>query len=135
MTDGKPVPEPSADTTRFWEACDEERLVVQECTACGKRRFYPAAVCPACGHTEWTEVECSGRGTVRSHSTVHRPPSDAFADDVPYVVALVELDEGPMVMANVLDCDPGEVTTGAPVALTWESRGDRTLFQFVLADA
>jgi len=74
MTD-KPVPTPSEDTTRFWDACNDGRFVVQRCTDCGHERFYPAAACPNCWHTASEEVELDGSGTVESFTVVH-PRSD-----------------------------------------------------------
>lgn len=130
----KPVPTPSEDTVRFWEVCDEGRFVVQRCAECGRDRFYPAAVCPHCWCTDWDERELEGTGTVDSYTAVHRPPSDAFADDVPYVVALVSLADDVTVMSNV-HADPSDVSVGDPVTVVWEERDGRRLYHFRLEES
>lgn len=129
----KPVPTPSEDTAEFWDACNDGRFVVQRCTDCGRERFYPAAVCPDCWNTEWEEVELDGNGTVESFTVVHRPPTEAFGGETPYVVALVSLGTDVTVMANVL-ADPDAVSVGDAVELTWEERDGQRLYQFELAD-
>lgn len=127
------LPATSADTERFWAACDDGRFVVQRCTDCGRERFYPAAVCPDCWSRDFEEVELDGRGTVESYTVVHHAPREAFEDDVPYVVALVGLSDDVTVMANVRG-DPEAVAVGDPVTLCWEERGDRQLYQFELEE-
>jgi uncharacterized OB-fold protein len=120
----KPVPTPNADTRPFWDACNREELIYQYCRACDRAQFYPRAMCTAChGHDlEWRTS--SGRGTVCTFTVNHRPPNVAFQDDVPYAIALVDLDEGFRMMMNVLDCDPDSVHIGMRVAVTFESRGE-----------
>ena len=127
----KIVPTPSEDTAEFWAACDDGRFVVQECEPCGHQRFYPANVCPECWSTEWTDVELDGDGIVESYTVVHRAPSETLRDETPYVVALVSMNDDVTVMANVL-ADPSDVSVGDPVALEWEVRNGRRLYQFRL---
>lgn len=129
----KPVPTPSEDTTRFWDACNDGRFVVQRCTDCGHERFYPAAVCPNCWNTASEEVELDGNGSVESFTAVHRAPTEAFEGETPYVVALVRMGSDVTVMANVL-AEPADVSIGDSVELIWEERGDQQLYQFELAE-
>lgn len=75
---------------------------------------------------EWAEP--SGRGIVLTYTTVHQPPSPAFT--APYVLAVIELAEGPRMMANVVDCAPDTVRVGTPVQVTFEPRGDVAIPQF-----
>jgi len=97
----KPLPVPNADTAAFWEGCACGELRLQRCTACGTAQFPPRVVCAACqsGAPAW-EV-ASGRGRIASYTRVHRPPSPAFKADLPYVVALVALEEGPRIMLGL----------------------------------
>jgi uncharacterized OB-fold protein len=130
----KPRPDPSPDTEAFWERCNDGELVVQECTDCGERRLYPNDACPACWSDASTDVVCEGTGTVATYTVSHRPNGEAFADDVPYVLALIELDEGVTVMSNLLDVDPEAVSVGMDVELAWEQRGDQRIYQFEPAE-
>ena len=119
-------------TTPFWEATKDKKFLVQRCGACDKPIFYPREVCPTClssDSLEWRES--TGKGTVYAVSVQHRPANPTMADRVPYVVALVELDDGIRVMSNVIGCDPGDVAIGDAVRVTWEELSDgRNLPQF-----
>ena len=119
----KPLPPVNADTAPFWEACAEGRLLIQHCRACGGRQFYPRLVCTACGGAalDWKDV--SGRGALKTWTVIRRAVSAAFEADVPYVVALIELDEGPVMMTNLVDCDPEALEIGQAVRVTFEPRG------------
>ena len=116
----KSAPEPTSETQPYWDGCKNHELRIQKCTACGHYQFYPRIYCTACmsDAVEW--VKASGRGTVLSCTTVYRPVTKAFADDVPYVVALITLDEGPQMMSNVVGCAPEAVKIGMPVEVTFE---------------
>ena len=87
-------------------------FVMPRCEACGKFHFYPRPVCPHCGGKRLAWVAASGRGEVYSHSTVHRAPSPAFKDQVPYVVAIVKTDEGPHLLSRVAGIAPEAVRIG-----------------------
>ena len=97
----EPLPVPNADTSAFWEGCARGELRLQRCTACGAAQFPPRIVCAAC-HAEAPALEvASGRGRIASYTRVHRPPSSAFKAKLPYVVALVTLEEGPRIMLGL----------------------------------
>ncbi len=120
----KPVPHWDNVTRPFWEATAEGRLLYQECPACGNRQFYPRAACTACGaDPEWREA--SGRGTVHTFTVIRQFGGPGFKDELPYVVAMVDLDEGVRLMGNVTDCDPEAVRIGDPVELHWAAVDDR----------
>jgi uncharacterized OB-fold protein len=130
-----PLPEPSAESTPFWAAAKESRLVLPRCNACGSTWFPPTHACPSCGSTEHAWIAASGRGKVFSFVVVHRVYHPGFADKVPYVVAVIELDEGPRMLSNVVGIPPGEVRCDMPVRVTFkERRGDMTIPQFVPAE-
>lgn len=108
----KPLPLPTAETHEFWDACARDELLYQVCPRCAHVQFYPRRHCAACQAMEMQWRRSSGAGTVYSHTTVHRAPTPAFKADVPYVIALVDLDEGFRMMVNILGCDPADVQIG-----------------------
>ncbi|MCC7273772.1 MAG: OB-fold domain-containing protein [Alphaproteobacteria bacterium] len=118
---GKPLPVPDADSRHFWAGCRSHRLLLQRCRSCGTHRFPAGALCPACRSREADWIESRGRGTVFSWITVRHPvPRDVYAADVPYVVALVDLEEGVRMATNIVGCAPEEVTAGMPVEVAFE---------------
>ena len=116
----KPIPAPTHETQPYWEGCRAHELRVQRCDDCGTHQFFPRIYCTKCfgDHLRW--VKTSGRAKVASFTIVRRPVSPAFADEIPYAVALVTLDEGPTLMTNIVGCNPEEITVGMPVEVTFE---------------
>lgn len=116
------VPRPTPETAFWWENCCADRLLIQRCTACGNYQFYPRLNCCGClaGELEW--VEAAGLGTVETFTICRVPVAEAYAADVPYVVAIVRLVEGPAMMSNIIDCDPATVCSGMTVEVVFESR-------------
>ncbi len=122
----KPLPVADADSAPFWEACREGELRLQQCAGCAAYRYPPASLCPSCGggETRWTVL--SGRGRVFSWIVVVHPiPRAAYAEEVPYVVALIDLDEGARMASNIVGCAPGEVTAGMEVEVVFEKVTDQ----------
>jgi uncharacterized protein len=120
----KPLPAITEDGAPFWEGCRHRQLRVQRCTACGHLRWPPSILCPKClaEGGEWTAL--SGRGTIYSFIIVHRPQHPAFFDDVPYNVAIVELDEGVRMHSNVVECANEELRVGLPVEVVFDERNE-----------
>ncbi len=111
---GRPLPGPDMLSAGYWEAARRGELRIQECPACGHRQFYPRLLCTECGGTpEW--MAASGRGTVHTFTVVRKNLAPPFDRLTPYVVAVVELDEGPRMMGNVTHCDPDRVRIGMAV--------------------
>lgn len=111
----RPTPREDAESQPFWQAVREGRFVLPACRNCGKRHFYPRAVCPHCRSLEVGYASASGNGSIYSF-TVHRQPAGPeFASDVPYVVALVALDEGPRMLARIVGAEPEAVAIGQRV--------------------
>ena len=126
----QPVPTPESEA--FWQACAEGRLLIQRCNACGHQQFYPRALCTACSSPEVALVEAAGSGRVKSFTIIRRAVTEAYADDVPYVVALIELVEGPTMMSNIVECEAEDVFIGMSVSVRFEPRsGDISLPVFV----
>lgn len=129
----KPLPIIDEDSRPYWEAARRHELSLPQCNDCGKFHFYPRNFCPHCKGQSLTWKAVSGKGKVYSYTVPRVPISPAYQDSVPYVVALVELDEGPRIMANIIDCQPEEVEIGAEVEVTFQDVTDEiTLPQFRL---
>ena len=103
----------SHDTAFFWEGTAAGELRVQHCPACGTLRHPPGPMCPSCGADKPDYVVASGRGEVFSYVVHHHPPVPGR--DLPFVVALVELEEGVRMLGELVDVDPSTVTIGMPV--------------------
>ena len=116
-----PLPVPTPETRPFWEAARRHELCVQRCRACGNHFFYPRAACPHClaDDLEWRRV--SGRGTLHTFTVVHRGQR-GFPLPAPYVIAIVELAEGPRLMTNLIgiEPDPAKIRIGLPVEVVFE---------------
>jgi len=127
------APSMTADTQFFWDGVHEHRLLIQRCTACGALRHPPRPMCPACHALAWDTVEASGRGTVYSFVIPRHPPLPWFPQ--PYVVALVELEEGTRLVTNLVGVSPDAVTMGMPVHVRYEHfDGDLVLPMFTPED-
>jgi len=126
----RPRPNPTPLSRPFWDGTRRRELLVQRCRACGTHVFYPRYLCTACGSDALDWVRASGRGTVFTYTVARRPTHAAFADRVPYVIAVVELEEGPKLTTNIVGVDPEQVAIGMPVRATFEDVGDVTLVNF-----
>ena len=119
----KPLPVPDADTKPFWEACRQHELQGQKCSSCGRFRWSPCSLCPHCRSWEFDWVPLAGTGEVYSFVVVHYVSVPAFADDSPYVVAVVAIDgtDGEMrLTSNIIDCPPEDVRVGMRVTVAFE---------------
>lgn len=126
-----PLPVPTNESMPFWAAAKEGRLLIPRCRSCAHTWFPPTSACPSCGAEDFDWVESMGRGTVFSYVVVHRVYHPAFADKVPYVVAIIELEEGPRILSNVVGIAPHLVGCDMPVrAVFRERRGDMVIPQF-----
>jgi uncharacterized OB-fold protein len=118
---GKFIPRPRPETKAWWDACRGHKLMVQHCLQCGAFQFYPRIVCSKCmsDRLEWRQ-SC-GHGVVSTYTICRLPVGEGYADDVPYVIALIQLKEGPTMMSNIVQCDPDSVKTGMPVEVVFET--------------
>lgn len=117
-----PPPAFSADSKPFWQAARDERLLVKRCESCSRPFFPPRHLCPFCWSEKTSWTESRGIGTVYSFTVIHRPPAPEFAGRGPYIVALVDLVEGPRVMANIVGHDAMETAIGDRVTVCFEER-------------
>ena len=132
----KPLPDPGPVTQPFWDAAREHRLRIQRSKKTGRYVYYPRAVSPfgADDRLEWVDV--SGHGTIWSYTVARRATAPQWEEDVPYVIAIVELAEGPHMTANIIDCDPNSVRVGMQVEATFVDVTEQvTLVQFRPATA
>ena len=127
----RPMPVATDATRTFWDAAREHRLLIQHCSSCGKPQFFPRAFCQHCLSEELSWIECSGGATIYTFTVNHRAANAHMADKTPYVVAMVTLDEGVRMMANIVDSTPEEVRIGARVSVQWlDTPQQPTLPQF-----
>lgn len=117
-----PRPEPTALSRPFWQAAREKRLVLQRCEDCGTYRWTPQILCVRCHSQRYAWTPVSGRGLVYSFTVVHRAPTAAFT--TPYVIAVVKLDEGPLMLTNLIDCVPDDIRIDMPVEVVFEAIDD-----------
>lgn len=127
MTERKPKPEPVVQpwAQPYWDAAREHRLVLQYCNSCARHIHYPRIACPHCGSEELGWREASGRGTIYSYTVVEANAPSAFIEDIPYVVAVIRLEEGVQMLSNVVDCDPYTLRCDQPVEVKFTALNDR----------
>ncbi|MFI6601541.1 Zn-ribbon domain-containing OB-fold protein [Nonomuraea sp. NPDC050536] len=121
----KPVPRPTPETQPFWDGAAAGQLRIQRCLACERHYFYPRPSCPRCGSERVEWVTASGRGTLYSYVINHRP-ARGFEDEAPYVIAVVELEEGVRMMTNLVGVEitPENLPLDLPLRVVFEQRGD-----------
>ena len=116
----RPTPTSLPETEAFWQGCRDGVLLLQRCRDCGHLQYYPRAVCTGCLSSNLDWRRASGRGRIHSFTTVHRALSPAFEDDLPYVVAVIELEEGPRMVSRLRNCDTTRVSIDLPVEVAFE---------------
>lgn len=137
-TDPRPRPQPDPVTAFYWEAAAQGRLAMQHCRHCDQLQFPPDVCCVHCQSQDLDTKDVSGRGTLYSWAVVDRAMHAGFAGRLPYVVALVELDEQPglRLVTNLVEVPDGtELRAGLPLEVVFEDRGEVVLPQFRLVGA
>jgi uncharacterized OB-fold protein len=131
-TETVPWVPPIADTfsQAWWDACRQRRLLVRRCHGCAALHFPPRRACPVCWSEDVSWHEVSGRGTIYSYSVVRENDLPAFRDAVPYVVAVVQLDEGPRLMTTIIESPSDALAVDAPVEVSFVDRGAWTFPAF-----
>jgi uncharacterized OB-fold protein len=124
MAYAKPLPEITAESRPFWEGCRRREFLLQRCRACGAVQHYPRGVCAACWGDELAWTPSTGRGRIYTFTVTHRTQARGFRDELPYVLAWVELDEGVQVMTTIVGADPDRLAIGQPVRVTFEDATD-----------
>lgn len=118
----KPLPIPSPEVKPFWEGCKKHELWLPYCKGCQAFFFYPRDFCPRCFRWDVEWRRASGRGKLYTYAIQHRPAGPAWASDVPYITAIVELEEGPRLFTNLvgIDPDPQQIRCDMPVEVVFE---------------
>lgn len=131
MQTDKPEPRPTPETQPFWDGCAAGELRIPRCRRCTRHFFYPRPDCPHCGSSDTEWVASDGTATLYSYVISHRP-APGFADDVPYVIAVVQLPEGVRMMTNIVgvDPDPELLPLDMPLRVVFEKRGDVSIALF-----
>ena len=114
-----PVPVPTPDDREYWEGCARDELILQRCAECKAYRHLPRPMCPKCRSTRGEWVRSAGMGTIHSYTIVHNLVGTDLGDVVPYDIGLVEMDEGPRIISNMVDMLPDEVGIGMRVRVTF----------------
>lgn len=126
----KPIPYPTQETSFYWEKCSERELWVRSCNSCKTSYFYPRDICPGCFSRDTVWIKCSGRANLHAFGVVARAPHRAWVEEVPFIVAMVDLEEGCRMPTNIVgvSIDPnnlkGDLEIGMPLELSWDERTD-----------
>ena len=120
----KPLPVVTNENRPYWEGCRQGKLLLQYCDACQSYQFYPRLYCMHCGSTtlRWSEV--SGHGVIYSYTIIHQNKSPEFVHDTPYNLAIVQLEEGPRMLSNIVDIDMENLRVDLPVMVVFDAVND-----------
>lgn len=126
----RPIPHPTPETREFWDGVARDALMFQVCGDCAQVQSYPRVYCTRCHSRALSWRESTGRATLYSYTTVYRAATPAFRDDVPYVIALVDVEEGFRLMVNVRREQAARLRIGSAVRVRSADRGDGVLLQY-----
>jgi len=115
----KPQPSPTAWTQSFWQNCASERLMLLRCSTCGAHHLPTRRVC-SCSAIKFEAVESVGLGEIITYTEVHRAPDPAFKAEMPYVIAIIELQEGVRLMSNIIQSEAKDLGIGKKVQCVYE---------------
>jgi uncharacterized OB-fold protein len=123
----RPLPTPMTPEAKpYWDGLKDEKLMLPKCGDCNKAFFYPRIACPHCHSRNIGWEQASGKGVLYSFEIAYRSLNPAFKIEPPYVLAMIELEEGPRIMSNLInnEADPAVVKIGAPVEVVFEKQND-----------
>ena len=126
MSYRKPIPVPQGESDYYWEKTKEEELWLRKCNECQQAYFYPRDISPCCFSKDTTWIQASGKATLFTYGIVHRAPHAGFAEDVPFVTAIVKLQEGPKMPTNIVmdNPTPEKLQIDMPLEVVFESVSD-----------
>jgi hypothetical protein len=127
----RPLPVPTPETREFWDGARRHELRMQRCSACGRAYFFPQPFCPHCSSRDVEWFTASGRGRLHTYVINHRP-AFGFQDAAPYVIAIVELEEGPRMMTNIVGVEPSpeRLPIDLPLEIVWQQESDDVTLPF-----
>ena len=122
----KPIPSPQGESDQYWQKAKEGELWLRKCNACGEAYFYPRDISPCCFSRDTTWIKASGKATLFTYGIVERAPHPGFVEDVPFVTAIVGLEEGPTMPTNIVmeDPTPEKLKVGMPLEVVFEEITD-----------
>ncbi len=120
MEETKIIPRPTIETKAYWDACQQQKLLIQQCKECEHHQFYPRLMCTKCSCRELEWVEASGLAKVLTYTTVHRPILPVYQKEAPYILAVVQLKEGPTMMTNIVNCPHDQIECEMNVHVTFQ---------------
>lgn len=129
-TPAKPLPAREPELEPFWDATLEGKLLLKQCSNCGTFSLPYRSRCDACLGPDFDWREASGKGTVATWAVMHQRYHPAFEDEIPYNIAMVELEEGPRLPTNIVGVDSSEIRIGMAVEVAWERHEDLALPKF-----
>jgi uncharacterized OB-fold protein len=132
MAYNKPIPSPSPHTNPFWDAAKAGKLVVPRCTACNRVHWYPRLICPHCHSMELEWVEASGEGTLYTFAVQHRA-FGPWAEEVPFVTAYIDLNEGDRMLTVLRGVDPNkpeDIKIGSKCRIEFEQASEDVSIPF-----
>ena len=116
----KAIPIPGPESIPFWEGTRKHHLMIQKCNECGHHWFPPSTVCTECGSNNIEWVQSSGKGKIFSFVIFHRLYHKGWDGEIPYVVAVIELEEGARLLSNIINTPPDNVKCDMPVKVVFE---------------
>ncbi len=129
----RPLPHPLApEAKQYWEGLKQDKLMLPQCKDCGKAHFYPRILCPHCHSRNLTWIEASGRGKLYAFEILHRSFNPAVKTPLPYVLAMIELEEGPRMLSNLINIkpDPALIRCDMPVQVVYQKQNDNFTLPF-----
>jgi uncharacterized protein len=127
----KPLPVITEENRPFWEGCQQGKLLLQQCSKCYHYQFYPRLYCMQCSSETLQWVEANGRGVIYSFTIIYQNKSPEFVHETPYNVAIVQLEEGPRLLSNIVDVGATELQVDLPVTVVFDQVTDTiTLHRF-----
>ncbi|HZP56468.1 MAG TPA: Zn-ribbon domain-containing OB-fold protein [Dehalococcoidia bacterium] len=127
----RPLPEPTPETREFWEGAKRHELRIQRCNSCGQAYFFPRPFCPNCSSRDVEWFTASGRAKLHTYVIVERG-APGFQDAVPYSIAIVQLEEGPHMMTNIVGVEqtPEALQVDMPLEVTFEEQNEQITLPF-----
>jgi uncharacterized protein len=119
-TYSKPLPQITSWSKPFWEHARQHKLAMQKCNSCGKLIFYPRKACPECWSLDLGWKEVSGKAKMNCYTVTLGGVEPVFQADVPYVLAMVDLEEGVKMMTNIVECKPEDLKIGMDLEVTYK---------------
>ncbi len=118
------------ETRAYWEGCARHELVLQRCESCDRVQHRPRALCASCLSADIEHFVASGRGEVHTYTVIHQNQIPAYSGAVPYVLAYIDLAEGPRLLTNIVGCEPDQVSVGMAVEVEFVDTGEFAVPRF-----